>query len=170
MATTPAASSTPALGFTPAFKRVAQSNDFDCAFACIATIAGKTLEEVRATAVKQFHLREHGPYWVTEALITSLAAHYGWTATVWKEVLTPILGLPDLAILMVDYDEETELGRHVVFHRIRQASPKPAIEYVIDPAYWVAPDKQITADLKALAPSWYIGLHPMNTPTTYAKK
>ena len=171
MATAPAATPAPALGFQPAFKRVAQSGDFDDAFACIATLAGKTLEEVRATAIKLFRHPEHGPYFISETLLNSLFAHYGLVSTVWKAVETPISGLPDVAILLIDYDEETELGRQVVFHRMRPTSgPKPVIEYVIDPAYWIPPQKQIQADLKALQPAWFIGIHPMNTTAVGTKK
>ena len=163
-------STTTSLGFTPAMKRVPQSNDHDCAFACIAMIAGKTLEEVRATAIKLFRHPEHGPYYITESLINSLLAHYGWVGTVYKPVTSPISGLPDLAILMVDYDEEVELGRHVVFHRMSCAGQKPSIEYVLDPGYGQPEEKKIQTDLKKLMPSGLIEVHPMNAPATYSKK
>ena len=170
-ATTPTANSiTTSLGFTPAMKHGPQSNDHDCAFACIAMIAGKTLEEVRTTAIRLFRHPEHGPYYITETLINSLLAHYGWVSTVYKPVTSPISGLPDLAILMVDYDEERELGRHVVFHRLTSAGQKPAIEYVLDPGYWQPAEKQVQIDLKKLMPSWFIAVHPMNAPATYSKK
>ena len=41
-------------GFQPAFARVPQNGDFDCAFACIASITGKPLAEVRELAVNRF--------------------------------------------------------------------------------------------------------------------
>lgn len=43
MATTPTAAQTPATGFQPALKRVAQTNDFDCWLACIAMIVNRPL-------------------------------------------------------------------------------------------------------------------------------
>ena len=169
--TTPTASPSTALGFTPAFKRVAQEENFDDLFACIAMLAGQTLQDVKAVAVKQFRHPEHGPYFIDEQLIASLCAHYGLVSTVWKAVTSPIADLPDVAILMIEYSETTELGRSVVFHRMRPSSgPKPVIEYVVDPAPWVPPQMQIRVDLKALQASWFIGVHPMNAPATYSKK
>ena len=170
-ATTPTAIPASELGFTPAFKRVAQQENFDDLFACIAMLAGKTLEEVRTTAIKQFRHPEHGPYYIDEQLVASLCAHYQFVSTVWKEVTTPISGLPDLAILMIEYNTTLEQGRTVLFHRMRPSSgPKPVIEYAVDPAPWVPPQMQIRVDLKSLMPSWVIAVHPMNAPATYSKK
>lgn len=154
------ASTTPAIqGFQPAFKRVQQSNDFDDPFAVIAMIAGKTLDEVRQTAISAFKHPKHGPFWITEDLIAKLLAHYGWVATVWKEG-TGIGSLPDLCIGMVDYNPDTEIGRYVLFHRMGPTgNPKQIVEYVIDPAYWIEPDKQVRTDIKGFPIAWYIGVH-----------
>jgi hypothetical protein len=62
MATTPTAAQAPATGFQPAFKRVAQTNDFDCAFAVLAMIVNRPLAEVRQVAVERFKLPKHGPH------------------------------------------------------------------------------------------------------------
>lgn len=147
--------------FQPAFKRVQQSSDHDCAFACIAMLAGQTLEEVRQTAIKQFKHPKHGPYWINEELIHKLLAHCGWVATVYKES-TGIDSLPDLAIGMVDYDPDTEIGRHVLFHRMKsEGNLKKTTEYILDPAYWIDPKQQVRTDIKGFPISWYIGVHPM---------
>lgn len=156
-------------GFQPAFTRVAQNTDFDCAFACIASIAGKTLADVRQVAVNRFKHPARGPYWITETLITGLLSHYGWVGTVYKEV-TKLSDIPDLAILMVDYDADSEIGRHVVFHRATAShAPKTTIAYAIDPAHWVEPSAQVRTDLNDLAPAWYIGVHPMASKVTNSK-
>ena len=148
----------PAQTFQPAFKRVAQSNDFDCVFAVIAMVANKTLAEVRQVAIDKFDVPEHGPWWPTESMISGLCAHFGWAATVYKEAST-VTELPDIAFLMVDYNPKTEIGRHVLFHRQRAAG---GVAYLLDPATWIAPDKQVRVDLKGLPPSlWYIGVHAM---------
>lgn len=161
MATTPASTSTPTKEFQPAFEGVQQSNDFDDAFACIAMIAGKSLDEVRQVAIDKFKHPKHGPYWITENLITNLLAHYGWVATVYKES-AGIASLPDLAIGMVEYNPETEIGRHVLFHRMNATgNPKQVIEYIIDPAYWIDPNKHFRTDIKGFPISWYIGVHQM---------
>jgi hypothetical protein len=157
MATTPTA---PNQGFTPAFKRVAQSCDHDCAWACLAVIVNKPLAEIREAAISKVKHPAHGPYWITQGQITHFCVYFGWGATAYKEAAT-LADLPDVAFVMVDYKAETELGRHVLFHRQKAAN---AMEYVIDPAYWVTePSKQIRTDLKSLAlPAWYIGVHQMN--------
>ena len=148
----------PAQTFQPAFKRVAQSNDFDCVFAVIAMVANKTLAEVRQVAVDKFDVPLHGPWWPTESMISGLCAHFGWAATVYKEASTSA-ELPDIAFLMVDYNPKTEIGRHVLFHRQRAAG---GVEYIIDPAFWVDQTKQVRMDVKGLPPSlWYIGVHAM---------
>jgi len=68
MASTPAAPAAigPSLNFQPAFNRVAQSQDCDCAFACIAMIANKSLDEVKQAAVSKFKFPRHGLYWIGE--------------------------------------------------------------------------------------------------------
>ena len=161
MATTSAAPQSPATGGKPEIKRVQQSNDFDCAFACIAMVTNKPLAEIRQVAIDKFKLPAHGPYWINEELITKLFAHYSWVGTLYKEA--GIIGeLPDLALLMIDYNPETEIGRHVLFQRQRGAAGKPSVETIIDPAFWIEPSKQIRTDVKNLPPPfWYIGLHPM---------
>ncbi len=60
-------------------------------------IAGKTLDEVRQTAIDKFKHPKHGPFWITEDLIAKLLANYGWVATVYKES-TGIDSLPDLCL------------------------------------------------------------------------
>ena len=162
MASTPAAPASigGSIGFQPAFTRVAQSESCDCAFACISIIANKSLADVKETAVKQFKFPRHGLYWIGEDLICKLFAHFGYVATIYKETTT-ISELPDVCLLMVDYDDETEIGRHVLFVRQRGSAGKATVEYIIDPAPWVTPDKQIRTDVKGLPSAYYIGVHPM---------
>ena len=57
--------------------------------------------------MNRFKHPAHGPYWITEDLIAGLLAHYGWVTTVYKEV-SKLADVPDLAILMVDYDPDKE--------------------------------------------------------------
>ncbi|MBS1196521.1 MAG: hypothetical protein H6R18_306 [Proteobacteria bacterium] len=152
--------------FQPAFKRVQQENDHDCALACIAMITGKTLAEVKQVAFDKNYLK-HGPYWISEEAICKLLAHFGWVATLWKES-TGLASIPDLAIGMVEYDPELEIGRHVLFHR-QFAGTKQAVEYIIDPAYWVPVEKQVRVDIKGFPISWFIGVTQMNPPATGKK-
>ena len=149
-------------GFKPAYTRIAQDESFDCIFACMAMLTNTTLKDIKKLAVEKFKHPKHGPFWVSETMIASILAHHGLVATVWKEFDSN--PLPDIAILMIDYDVESEVGRNVLFHRASTPDTKGAIarvEYVIDPAYWLEPTKHVHADWKALKPAWWIGVHPM---------
>lgn len=161
MATTPVANQAPATGLQPTFKRVAQTNDFDCWLACVATIVNRPLDEVRKVAVEKFKLPKNGPYqFMDDSLIAKLLAHWSFTATIWKET-TGIASLPDVAIGLVNYDPETEIGRHVVFVRQRNESGKGVQETILDPAYWIEPSQHVRTDIKGFPISWHIGITPM---------
>jgi hypothetical protein len=161
MATTPPVATTknPTQDFKPQFKRVQQTCDHDDAFACIAMLAGKTIEEVKKVAVERFRHPKFGPYWVTADLITALLMNYSWVGTVYKES-DGIASLPNLCIGMVDYNPETDIGRHVLFVRQGDANDPKRVETIYDPCYWCAEDKQIRSDIKGLPITWYIGVHP----------
>jgi hypothetical protein len=79
----------------------------------------------------------------------------GLVATDYKEV-TSIAALPDVAILLVDYDAKTEVGRHVVWHHIRGSKDQVAFHYVVDPAFWIPEHQRVTTDFRHLSPAWYI--------------
>ena len=159
MATASVATTSPAQGFQPAFKRVAQSNDFDCAFACIAMIVNRPLDEVRKVAIERFKHPKHGPYvYMNDELIAKLFAHWSFRSTAYIET-NGVASLPDVAIGLVDYDSESDVGRHVVFVRQPGATGKPSVEYIIDPAYWIEPNKQVRLE-KGSSISWHIGVVP----------
>jgi hypothetical protein len=160
MAANPPGTTNTGVSVQPVFKRVQQQSDHDCAFACIATITGKSLIEVIQVAVDKFEHPIHGPYWITEELIAKIFAHYSFVSTVYKEITKGIVDVPDVAIVMVDYDPETELGRHAVFVR-DQSNQKQITAYVIDPAYWIDSSLHIRNDFKVLQPAYWIGVHPM---------
>ena len=145
----------------PKLNRVQQLCDHDCAFACVAMLAGKTIEEVKEVAVTRFGHPRHGPYWITEDLILKLLNSYSWHGSSYKEARGGIAFLPDLAIGMVDYNPDTEFGRHVVFYRIGGPSAQKREEFILDPAYWLeSEDKKVRTDIKGLPISWYIAVTP----------
>ena len=159
--------------YRPLLKRVGQNelkdahrSDFISELAAIAIVTSSSLEDVYACAIKN-GLPKHGPFWITADLVEKVFANFGWKSTEWKQVLTPLSGLPDIAILMVDYDEDTEIGRSVVYQRAAsKADPKGYEEFVLDPAPWVSPQAQVSTDIKGLCPRWYIGVYPMPYPTS----
>lgn len=147
-------------GFEPAFRRVQQSSDFDCAFAVVAMIVNITLAEVRRVAVEQFEHPAHGPYRMTGELIALLLAHYGYDTGMYEEPAS-VSDIPDLAIALVDYDELTNLGRHVLFHRARASHDSTIkVEYVVDPAYWIGSQDFVRTSLPDI--QWFLAICAMN--------
>jgi hypothetical protein len=146
-------------GFVSPFKRVPQEDRFDDALACVAILTGKSLAEVRKLA-EQLGLPKTGPYWVDENMFAKLLINLGGlVASKYKEV-TSVDALPYVAILLVDYDENTEVGRHVVWHHVKGTKEQPAFHYVIDPSLHVGAHQQVTTDLSHLQPAWYIEVTP----------
>lgn len=151
----------------PAFKRVSQGEDRHAdIYAVIATLVGndKTVDDIRKQA-ETFGVPKTGPYfaYLDGDLIAKLLAAYGLVGTVWKEA-SAFKDLSEVAITMVDYDADWEVGRCVLVHRQKGGDGK-TIQYAIDP-YMHADNKlHIRTDLKGLEPSWYIGVTAMNKPS-----
>lgn len=148
-----------------AYKRVPQQGRHDDTFAVIASIASKTLQEVFQQA-EAFGLPKTGPYhaWIDGDLIAKLLAHYGWVATIWKESAS-VKDLPDLAMVMVDYHAEYEIGRNVLVYRSKSAEGKTTLS-MIDPYPHTDTKLHIrSGDLAELKSNWFIGITAMNKST-----
>jgi len=170
MNTIPTIVTSTAAGFQPAFKPVTTQDRHACALAAVATIASVPIDDVWRKA-EELGLPKTGPYnhVIDGDFLAALLAKYGWVAQVWK-ACEKVSQLPAAAIALVDYDETWEVGRHVVFHRAKASHDAKVVEYVVDPTA-TKPELQIRTDLGALAPAWYIGVHPMGkAPATSAKK
>ena len=156
MATVPVPSN-----FQPHFKLVAAGEDRHADVYCaIASLVGngKTLDDIRKQA-ETLGVPKTGPYYpyIDGDLIAKSLAAYGLVATVWKES-KDFKDLPDVAIAMVDYDADWEVGRCVVFHRMRSADGKTIQPYCVDSS---TGKPAATTDLTGLIPSWYIGVTQM---------
>ena len=153
--------------FQPAFKRVSQGEDRHAdIYAVIATLVGngKTVDDIRKQA-ETFGVPKTGPYfaYLDGDLIAKLLAAYGLVGTVWKEA-SEFKDLSEVAITMVDYDADWEVGRCVLYHRNTSSDGKTAQPYVVDP--YPHTDTKLhlrvgTTDLNGLPPSWYIGVTQM---------
>ena len=142
-------------GFTPPFKLIPQLDRSDDLLACVAILTGKSLADVRKQA-EQFGLPKTGPYWVDIDMTAKLLMNLGnLVATKYKE-FTSFAALPDVAILLIDYDEDTEIGRHVIWHHIRGTKDQQALSYVIDPALHISASQQMTTEFGHLKPAWYV--------------
>lgn len=149
----------------PAYKIVPMSHDFDSLLAAMATIACKgTPEEVKKLAVAKQLLPEHGPYWAgDDMLIAKIFVQLGFVSTVWKEA-SSFSELPSLALVLDDYDEDTDLGRFVVYHRRLVSPPSTRQEeaVLLDPAYWLTPEQRVRRDFTNFqTPIWFIGVSQM---------
>ena len=146
----------------PAFKRVAQQGRHDDTFAVIAMLTGKTMDSIFRQA-EGLGLPKIGPFhsWIDGDMTAKILAANGLVATVWKEC-TSYKDLPEVAIVMVDYDVDWEVGRCVLYHRNTSSDGKTAQPYVVDP--YPHADTKLhlrvgTADLNEIPPSWYMAFH-----------
>jgi len=170
MTTIPTTVTSTAAGFQPAFKPVITQDRHACALASIAIIASTTLADVFAKA-EELGMPATGPYnhVLDGDFLAALLAKFSWVSSVWK-ACPKVSALPDLCLALVDYDESFEVGRYVVIHRARASHDAKVVTYAIDPTA-EKPELHVRTDLEALAPAWYIGVHPMGkAPATSAKK
>lgn len=148
-------------GFTSPYPRVAMEERIDDSLACIATLTHQSLAQIKKLAI-QFGLPPHGPAWVGSNLIAQLLYQHGLVAKDYQEVASTA-ALPDLAILLVDYNLETEIGRHVIWHHLRGTPERAAFSYLIDCAPWIPVAQQVTTDfthLKMNPPQYYLEITP----------
>ena len=101
--------------------------------------------------------------WIDGDLIAKILAANGLVGTVWKECNESWTSLPELAIAMVDYNSNWEVGRCVLFHRMKMPNGKTE-EYVIDP---YPHDNSLlhlrvgAVEIAKLKPSWFVGITQM---------
>jgi hypothetical protein len=136
----------------PAFKSpytlVTQTGTHDDLLAVVATLVGKSLLDVLSTAVT-LGMRKTN-YFVDDVLVKKLLFNLSnLTIGPWKE-FTSFAAMPDVAILMIDYDTETETGRCVVFHHVRGTPQQPAFHYILDVSMIADPTLRLTTSLAHL--------------------
>ena len=148
--------------FTPAFTFIAQTNDFDDVFACAAMLSGKTIEEVRDIAIAKTKHPARGPYYLGETRIAPLFAQLGLVATVYKEI-GRVADIPDVAFLIVDYNADMEIGRHILFHRAKASHASGTTIETLDPAPWCKPVDRARTNFKSVSGTWAAGIHATNT-------
>lgn len=161
------ATTTNSTTFQPAFKRVAQQGRHDDTFAAIAILTGKTLDSIMRQA-ETMGLPKIGPFhsYIDGDLIARICAAHGLVCTVWKECTKGgYTEVPEVAIAMVSYDADWEVGRCVVYHRNTASDGKTSQPYVVDP--YPHTDSRLhlrvgTAALADLPPAWFIGVTQMN--------
>lgn len=134
--------------FTSPFGRIQQTERLDDTFACTAMVVRKPLTEV-AEAAYRLGYPKHGPAIASETLIAKLLMELGQLVASKYLDFHTWEALPDVAIVYVDYDQDMEIGRHILWHHVRPSGKQNALSYIIDPAHWIKPEQGVTTDLSA---------------------
>ena len=152
MNNTPKTPKSRSLDFEPTFRRVAQTNQWNSAFACIASIAGKSIGEVRKVAAKEFKLPADGRLLATEKLIAGLLAHYDWwVASQYREAKV-VSDLPNLALILLSRRPD----QFALFHRQKFKDGRLPVSYLINPALGLPQDQQFRLDVEPMLPCKYL--------------
>ena len=112
--------------FTSPFRRTLQTERMDDAFACIAMVVHKPISEV-AEAAYRLGYPKHGPAITTDTLIAKLLMELGQLVASKYLDFHTWEALPDVAIVYVDYDEQMEIGRHILWHHVRASGKQNAL-------------------------------------------
>lgn len=162
--------------------RVQQSERGDDALACIAMLCKLPLTKVTEMAYTMGYPK-FGPAYVPDDMLAALVMKGGeWVAKNYKE-FESFEVLPPIAILHVDYSEELDIGRTVLWLRPPESTelskPQPSVVtsakqqvhqlgigspvelahgLVIDPAFWIKPAQQVLTGAAILhfVPSWFM--------------
>jgi hypothetical protein len=68
--------------------------------------------------------------------------------------------LPRVALVYVNYDEDMEIGRHVLYHHVPGSAQQPALSYAIEAGPWLPPEQAIVTDFSRYDPCSYIEVKP----------
>jgi len=129
MATTP--------HFKTLFNRVQQPDRQDEALAEVAMLGATKLDNIRQQA-EVLGLPKRGPYYpyIDADMLAQVLMSRGLVGTIWKES-KELGGLPDVAVAMVDYDADWEVGRCMLFHRLPADNPSKVAQCVLDPLHQI---------------------------------
>jgi hypothetical protein len=120
------------------FKLVTQANLTDCGLACVAMIAGKSLETVLRVAIKECDYPKDGPHTTTDENLFKLLDHFGIKYGKKQKVKT-VEALPPLAIMETRKMPSTGNSHLVVFERTAEG-----YEHALDPGWWLK--QQVRSD------------------------
>ncbi|MBK9444093.1 MAG: hypothetical protein IPN53_23510 [Comamonadaceae bacterium] len=130
------------------YRHILAEERIDDSLACIAMVTHQTLADIKEQAFR-FGLPRNGPAWVYPDMVSKLLFQWNLVFSEEKEA-DSIAALPDLAILTVDWNDQMEFGRSVVWVHIRGENDQAAFNYILDPANWVPENHRVTADFRHL--------------------
>ena len=169
---TPTETGLPA-GFVSPFKRVEMQPNIriDDGMACIAMLTNQPLDTIMKAAFQR-GVAEHGPTWCYASQLQSILRDYGLNAE--EKECSTLDALPDVALITAQYNPATQYGRWVLWHHVRATGKIKSFHYVIDPAYWIDPSRQIvTVDIQQLitpkSPIYYLEITPKTATKGKAK-
>ena len=119
-------------------KHITQGNLTDCGLACVAMVAGKSLDTVLRVAVKECGYPKDGPHTTTDENLFKLLDHFGIKYGKKQKVKT-VEALPPLAIMETRKMPSTGNSHLVVFERTAEGD-----EHALDPGWWLK--QQVRSD------------------------
>lgn len=158
--------------FKPLFNRVSQGDDRHAdILAVLATVSGCSLQQIRQQA-EVFGVPQTGPYHAYTAdgdLIAKVLTSRGLVGKVWKEC-KDFKSVDEVSLCLVAYDQEWEIGRAVLYHRLPADHPSKVPHYVIDPYPHADNKLHVRTTLDGLTPAWFIGISQAPTAATTTAK
>ena len=142
-------------------KHVTQANLTDCGLACVAMVAGKSLDTVLRVAVKECGYPKDGPHTTTDENLFKLLDHFGIKYGKKQKVKT-VEALPPLAIMETRKMPSTGNSHLVVFERTAEGD-----EHALDPGWWLK--QQVRSDWNRIKLDTFIPVH-LNEPAPKAAK
>ena len=142
-------------------KHVTQANLTDCGLACVAMVAGKSLDTVLRVAVKECGYPKDGPHTTTDENLFKLLDHFGIKYGKKQKVKT-VEALPPLAIMETRKMPSTGNSHLVVFERTAEGD-----EHALDPGWWLK--QQVRSDWNRIKLDTFIPVH-VNEPAPKAAK
>lgn len=143
--------------FISPFQRVAMEGRIDDALACVAIVCGVSLAKVSAEAMA-IGYPLHGPATLTESQISQLCLKLANLRATPYQSFKSWSHLPDVSIIFCDWSEDMETGRHVVCHRVHATPERKSFIYILDPAFWLPPERHITTRIDLVVPDLYISI------------
>ena len=139
-------------------KHVTQANLTDCGLACVAMVAGKSLDTVLRVAVKECGYPKDGPHTTTDENLFKLLDHFGIKYGKKQKVKT-VEALPPLAIMETRKMPSTGNSHLVVFERTAEGD-----EHALDPGWWLK--QQVRSDWNRIKLDTFIPILTGNESTS----
>ena len=145
-----------------ALKLVTQANLTDCGLACVAIVAGKSLEAVLRVAIKECGYPKDGPHTTTDESLFKLLDHFGIKYGKKQKVKT-VEALPPVAIMETRKMPSTGNSHLVVFERTPDGD-----EHALDPGWWLK--QQIRSDWNRIKLDTFIPIYLAEPAPKSSKK